>query len=243
MNDRTTILTMTNSNGKKVTLDDFDLLMENNLTSATSEDPMHTVSSVNQLGRNKLNNKKEPTEIDKAIMELEENFVLRVSHEERIRTLLKNDESLLDELEHLVISSSLTLSDGNQMKAGSLRAYEMGDKIVIEEQEDEEWKVVRTIGIKIAQLLAHARALQRVKEIENIIEGLGKDRMDQIDGIDPLDDFNNPFDDEGRKPITPLPHPDTVPPKTNPWEYHWVGNTQYYSENTDNTAKIRDLEE
>lgn len=121
--------------------------------------------------------------IEKALMELRENFVLKNFHEERVRKLLENDESLLDDLNHLVIAASLMISDGSQMEAGSLKSYEMGDKIIIEEETDDGWQVARTVGIQVAQILGHARALKRIQELEDLVGGLGSDPLDRLDEI------------------------------------------------------------
>lgn len=132
------------------------------------------------------------TPVDKALIELGKNFSFDDVHRERLRTLLKNDESLADDLDHLVIAASLMLSDGNEMKSDGLRAYEMGDKIVIEEHEDGTWQTARTIGIGIAVILAHARARKRIEEIEESVTELPDDDDDEVE-----------FDDILEKPIKP----------------------------------------
>lgn len=119
---------------------------------------------------------REKSEYEQAIETLRESFDFSTEHEERVRKLLKNDESLIDDLNHLVIAASLLLSDGSQMKDGTLRAYEMGDKIIIEEEGGGEWITQRTLGIQISKVLAHARASARMEEIEGEIKALGEDK-------------------------------------------------------------------
>jgi len=144
--------------------------------------------------------------VDEALDALRENFLFSNFHEERVRMLLENDNSLIDDLNHLVISASLMLSDGSQMKAGPLRAHQMGDKIVVEEEEEDGWEVKRTVGMQVAQILAHARANKRVQELEELVSGLGQDQMDRLEEIDKALDGQDPFGsppkpiDEGVKP-------------------------------------------
>lgn len=123
------------------------------------------------------------SKIDSDIIELEKNFEFSEFHRERVSTLLENDESLREDMNHLVIAASVMLSDAAEMKSGGLKAYEMGDKIVIEENKNDGWQVVRTIGIQVAQILAHARAKKRVKELEDLIGGIGKDSAGNVDRI------------------------------------------------------------
>lgn len=176
--------------------------------------------------------------VEEALMELRDNFNFSDFHEERVRTLLENDESLIDDLNHLVIAASVMLSDAAEMKSGGLKSYEMGDQIIIEEKQDEEWQVVRTLGVQVAQILAHARAKKRVEQLEDLVGGLGEDPMDKLDEIDKPDPspLDWPFDDGGGgvDPIDPNPAPYDPNPNPKPWDTHWVGgNGTWYTTSAD----------
>lgn len=140
-----------------------------------------------------LSTGKEMTPVEKTMKTLEEHFTFNDFSGERVETFLENDESLTNDLPHLVIAASLMFSDGSQMTDGGLRAYEMGNKIIVEEKSEGEWKTVRTIGTKVAQILAHARAEKRTEELEEIEEGLAGDGEDERNPA--LADFHTPYDE------------------------------------------------
>lgn len=185
----------------------------------------------------------EKTPIDKAINELKDNFAFSDFHEERVRKLFENDESLLDDLNHLVIASSLMVSDATQMTNGGLRAYEMGDKIIAEEKPDDEWKTVRTIGIQVAEILAHARAKNRVGEIEDRVSGLGNDSMDRLDEIEGVpvvrpDDGGIDTDPFGGGGVDPNPFHDPQPPNSGPY---WHGGKMTWTTNGNYDDDVQEL--
>lgn len=168
----------------------------------------------------------EDSPIDKAINDLKDNFCFSDFHEERVRKLLENDNSLTDDLNHLVIAASVMLSDAAQMKSGGLRAHEMGDKIIIEEKADEEWNVVRTVGVQVAQILAHARAKKRVEELEGLVGGLGNDRTDRIFDLD--EPSYDPFDFDGVDDSIGY-DPYRKKPDNSPFgDVRWVGENSTY---------------
>lgn len=110
------------------------------------------------------------TDVMKALKELSKYFELDRKSTERVQEFLENDKSLLDDLPHLIIAASLVLSDASQMTDGGLRAYKMGDKILIEEKTDDSWNVVRTMGRGIAERLAYARAKKRIDAMEEALD-------------------------------------------------------------------------
>lgn len=179
----------------------------------------------------------EPDPINDALNELEKNFEFDTFHEERVRKLLENDESLTDDLNHLVIAASLMLSDATQMTNGGLRAYEMGDKIIVEEKEDGSWRTTRTVGIQVAEILAHARAKSRTKEIEERVSGLGGSRTESFEE---LTKGHSRFGDDANDVIVPSPNIPN-PYYTGDGTSSLIGLTHDYGNTADRWMKLDEI--